>query len=164
MGDCAAGTLLCCTQVANWDGCVRDISKTIIVKVVLVLTWTKMGWPKLGWGIGSTGSGVLLCLWAQQWSGSAICRWWRCTCSCSDAWSHSGVFGGWYLMNITMSVWHRSNHNNYWHIAQNTELVTMVWDFKANRILGFGMISLLWPKSRSSFLWQILSMKLCTQV
>ena len=128
--------LPCCTWVAYWDGCVRNINKTMIVKVVLVLTWTKVGWPKLGWGIGSTGGGVLPCLWAQWWSGAVICRWERCSCSRSDAWWCSGVFGVWYLMNITMSVWHRSNHNNYWHGAQNTEMVivgisrqTEYWDW-----------------------------------
>ena len=119
--------LPCCTWVANWDGCVRNISKTMIVKVVLVLTWTKVGWPTLGWGLGSTGGGVLSCLWAQQWSGSVICRWERCSCSYSDAWWHSGVFGVWYLMNITMSVWHRSNHRYEW-VEYCQEPLLVLWN------------------------------------
>ena len=80
---------------------------------------------------------VEYCLWAWQWPGSVICRQKRCSCSCSDAQSCSGVFGGWYLRNMTISVWHRNNHNNYWHGAQNTELVkwsgisrqTEYWDW-----------------------------------
>ena len=86
----------------------------------------------------STGGRVIPCLWAQWWSRFVICRWWRCSCSYSGTQSCSGVFGGWYLRNITMIVWHRNNHNIYWCGAQNTELVIVVWDFKANRILGLG--------------------------